>query len=183
MIHIKRRFFPNIVGRLAISIATTFIISLPGLAQAGGVSASTQATAAISANCTISATDISFGTIALNKTTNMANGAIRVLCTKNSNYSIGMSFGTPDPNGYTLNGKYNDGMMIGENYHDVVTYAITSSNGAPYSWGLQGAVVGTGTGAVQTYPTYGIATTGYFGHSYYPTPDNYSDTVTVTLSY
>ena len=154
-------------------------------ALAGSVTGSEKATAAISSSCTVSATDINFGNVQFGVVMN-ATSTLSILCSANVGYTIGMTYGNPDPASPHFGGKPQDGMLVGAVSGDLIDYGIFTSvqqSQTGYAWGLQGPVTGTGTGAIQTITAYGGLLTGYSGHSKYPTPDHYSDFVTVSLSY
>ena len=167
----------------ALLVASIIAMGFMSPSFAANVNNNFQSSAALSSNCLLTASDINFGQMLLGGQTTYANGSLSILCTKNTSYNIALTFGHPDTTGPYLNGKPNDGVLIGKNSGDKEDYAVTSTLNGSYSWGLQGAVNGVGTGAMQTWTTYGVLTTGYNGTSKYPTPDTYSDSITVTVSY
>lgn len=187
----KNKFASKMVKIMTLMLATAGVsLFTSSSSLAGTVSANTQATANISRSCSISATNVSFGNLDLTQTQTNANGTITILCSNKTTYSIGMTYGTPATAGYYTNGQPDTGLMTGASSHDVIAYGFQSgpiNNNNP-AWGRASPVTGTGTGSIQTMTMYGEAQLGSTGPggqyvSRYPTPDNYSDTVTLTLSY
>jgi spore coat protein U-like protein len=170
-------------------IAMAFSLN-SSIATAGSVTAKTQATATIAKACSISASNVSFGNLDLTQTQTNANGTINILCSNKTSYTIGMTYGTPATAGYYTNGQPDTGLMTGAVSKDVIAYGFQSGpiNNNNAAWGRSSPVTGTGTGSMQTVTMYGeaqLASSGPGGQyvSRYPTPDNYSDTVTLTLTY
>jgi spore coat protein U-like protein len=160
---------------LFISLISLMMMTNPQPAQAGSVSGKTQATATLAKSCTVSATDINFGVLTMASGTNRTwkNGTLSVLCSKNTSYSVKMSYKTPSPSDPS-----NMGLITGANSGDTIQYGIFQApvwNNPTWEYSALNA---TGTGATQTYTMYGEVIT-----LSYPTPDNYSDTVTVNLTY
>jgi spore coat protein U-like protein len=172
--------------RIIIAMMTTvftFTFFLHNSVNAGTTTGATKATATIGKTCTISATNISFGTLNLSTTFNYANGTLQILCTKNTTYTIGMNYATADTKGYYTNGKADTGLMTGSAHGDQIAYGIQPTNNfSGASWNAI-TVSGTATGQIQTMTMYGAAVLGYTGYPTYPTPDNYSDNVSVTITY
>ena len=170
--------------RLTLLTLTTVILLInSGMAQAAGASASTKATASLSSMCTISATDINFGTLNLQASNNIsyANGNVAVLCTKGSPYSIQITFSTPATGSTIYNGHALTGYLTGKNSSSHIPYSIQPhpiDNSS--TWG---AITGTGNGAVQNYTEYGEVQLNMFGAPAYPIPDIYSDTAIATITY
>lgn len=154
------------------------------LAPAATSNATLNVTASVVASCTLTAGSIAFGTLSstLSSTPVNATGTITVNCTPGDSLSI------------TLNGGANaaSGQRSLANGASKVTYNITQPNAAgtaisspAVAWGDNGVTATgtpyatTGTGANQTLNVYGTipaqATTLNSG--------NYSDAVTVTLTY
>lgn len=147
------------------------------IVYAGNTTGVFQTSASINKTCSLSATSIDFGTLNLASGETDANGAINVLCTKGTSYTIDIAWG------HTEALQAQNGNMIGVNSGDIVTYGINSSYHSGYMWGKDKVVSGIGNGATQAFTTYGRAYTGMYNHPAYPTPDNYADTVSVTLNY
>lgn len=159
----------------AVMLVSGLIIS--GISYAGSTTATTQASASLAKNCLLSATNISFGTFNLAAGETDANGSINVLCTKGTTYNIAINWGHVEAQ------QSQNGDMIGASSGDIIAYGINSSYHSGFMWGVDHPVNGVGNGLTQSYTTYGRAYTGIYGHPAYPTPDNYSDTVTIALNY
>lgn len=157
---------------------------------AGSITASTKTTATIAKTCSLSATNISFGNLNLSNVQTLANGTISILCSNKTSYTVALTYGTPATKGYYTNGQPDTGLMTGATSGDIIAYGIqpaTINNNNP-AWGRSTPVTGTGTGSMQTMTMYGEAQLYQSGPSgvytsRYPTPDNYADTVTLTLTY
>lgn len=94
-------------------IALLSFIGLINSACAGTSSGSTQATATLSAVCTINARNLSFGNLVLPLSAQSASTSMDVLCSKNSPYTIGLAYG---------------GIYGGQNVGDY--YLVTGSTGS-----------------------------------------------------
>lgn len=76
-----------------ITIALLAFLGMQNLAFAGNQSASTQATASVSAECTIQAQNLSFGNLVLPLSAQSASTSMNVLCSKNASYTVGLAYG------------------------------------------------------------------------------------------
>lgn len=76
-----------------ITIALIAFIGMQNLAFAGNQSANTQATATVSAECTIQAQNLSFGALVLPLSAQSASTSMNVLCSKNASYTVGLAYG------------------------------------------------------------------------------------------
>lgn len=148
-------------------------------AHAGNINTTTQAIASLSKTCSLSATNINFGTLTP-AVSNMATGTLSMLCSKNTSYSIAMHYATLAPQD-----SPNAGLMTGAASGDKIVYGVFRSTdyGQP-TWGYA-PLAGTGNGQIQNYTMYGVAQLNRWPTIYspYPTPDNYSDTVTTTVTF
>jgi spore coat protein U-like protein len=153
------------------------LISLSMNAMAASGSSSMEGSATINATCTVSSTDINFGTINPNQTGHATgNAVISATCTNETAYTINV--GTGNNNSYAPRAM--SGSLSGNN--DKLEYNI-------YSDGGHSTIVGDGTsntyqiqgssvGGTQTYTIYGQLSLNQF-----VTPDNYTDNITLTLNY
>lgn len=151
-------------------------LSISSLAQTTNLTATTTASASLANVCYVSSTDVNFGTITASTTgATSATGNLGVLCTKGTSYSIVISLGN--------NG---DRMLKGSTSGQLLYYSICQKPGWSNAGGsscttgpwLTGyPYTSVGTGALQNIPVYGYVPNGYY------TPDNYSDTEVVTLTY
>lgn len=145
-----------------------------------------QTTATLASTCQINSTNIDFGNIGGNATLHMSSaGAVNVLCSNKTSYTIRLNSGIN-------NGSATTRYLVGSATGDKVVYAICKT--ASWSmadlvggqcssgpWYTQGGndypVTGVGTGATQSYPSYGFIESGYYS------PDTYSDLITATITY
>jgi spore coat protein U-like protein len=167
------------------SLAASLILATTMLSnpvQAGTTTGATKATATWSSYCNISATDVNFGAYtpgSANRTGKNGvipgNTTVTVMCTHKTAYNV-----------------YGETYLSDETWHmkgatagntDVLQYAAWLTSDYYSGWFGQGYsgtnhISGTGTGGNQNYTIYfGIYTQAYV------TPDSYSDTYTLTLSY
>lgn len=102
-----------------------------------------------------------------------ANSALGVACTNNTPYTIGLQPSNGNTSGY--------GVLKGTGANqDKVPYQLSSTPGPTGTiWGNTSlnAVAGTGTGLTTDYPVYATVPSSNF------TPDNYADTVTISVTY
>lgn len=152
------------------------IAALSGSAMAGSSTINFQATATLNSSCTVSSSNVSFGVI--DATHSDAQGAITSHCTRGTTYNLNISAG----NSGNFAARSMKGGTAGNN--DVVLYNIytdTSYQAAKVwkdtGWGM--GALSSGTGSDQTFNIYGQVA----NNQYLVRPDNYSDTLTVTLSY
>jgi spore coat protein U-like protein len=130
------------------------------------------ATATVLPSCTVSATNMNFGTQTYLTSNVDATSTITANCTSTATYTVSLS------NGNTGTGPTVRKLVNGASN---VTYGIYSNAARSVAWGSTigtNTVSGTGTGANQTLTAYGrvpIQTT--------PTPGTYTDTVVVTVTY
>lgn len=122
---------------------------------------------AAAATCTVSATNVAFGTYtgALVEIT----GTVTVHCTNGAAYDVGLSGG--DSGSVTARTMMNGTAPL--------NYALTSGSYAGTNWGNTNPtwVTGTGTGANQVLTVY-----GELAAAQYVAPGAYTDTITVTVS-
>ncbi|HDR9189399.1 TPA: spore coat protein U domain-containing protein [Burkholderia vietnamiensis] len=150
------------------------VISAP--AGAGSSVTNFQTTATANSYCTLNANNMSFGNMPFG-TRVWVTSSMNVLCSNNTSYSIAINFGHVDAS------QPQDGDLVGNVSGDLIDYSVTSTPNGSAKWGYSSPVTGKGTGAVQNIPMYGVAITGLYGKPLYPTPDNYSDTATIVVSY
>ncbi|MCW2798477.1 spore coat U domain-containing protein [Nocardioides sp.] len=141
-------------------------------ALAATETANIAASATVSTVCTMNATPLAFGTVALTGAT-PGTATINVTCTGGGAYTVGLG-----------NGLHNIAaqrqLQSGSN---LLYYDMFKEIGRTTRWGDAGAelVSGTGNAAQQVLTVYGEVTTGQVLASGNGTP--YTDTVLVTLTY
>lgn len=154
-----------------------FLMSLSVDAFAGSGTSSMQGSATINATCTISSSNINFGTISPSQTGKAtSNAIISATCTNETPYTINV--GTGSNNSYApramsgANSGNNDKLEY--NIYSDSSYSTIMGDGTSSTFQIQG----TSTGGTQTYTIYGQLSLNQF-----VTPDNYTDNVTLNLNY
>lgn len=157
------------------------IVQILPQAYAANISTISQATATLNSSCRLSATGIDFGNLTpsgASSTQITSTGHLFVTCTTNTAYSIAQDLGV---NGNISIGRRMKGSANGDYYGYVICKSsTTAANGNCNSgqfWYNSNIYSGVGSGSEQDIPVYGFATPTYLS------PDNYSDTITATLSF
>jgi spore coat protein U-like protein len=123
--------------------------------------------------CTVTATNLNFGTQTLLNAGVDASNTVSVRCPAAMPYTIGLNggnAGTSDPAAREMN-----------NGGNIVTYGIYRDAARSLGWGDTigvNTVGGTGTGSFQNYTAY-----GRIPAQATPPPGSYSDTIVVTVTY
>jgi len=167
---IKSAMSAALLGFLALGLAP--------VASAGGNTTTPvnfNVTATVVTACTVSATNMVFGTVVPSLTTatyTSTTSNIYVTCSNNDAYTVALSAG----NSTVETARF----MQGTTSTNHLLYALFSDSSRSKNWGTTaGTVAGTGSGSQQTIPVYGqisIQTTA-------PAVDTYSDTISVTVTY
>jgi spore coat protein U-like protein len=164
---------------MAASVLAFVLVFAPTSASAastGSTTATFQVTATVTNMCTVTTQTLAFGNY--NFTTaspaNAANANILLTCTSGDSYTVALNAGSYT--GATVNTRQmaNGGNALG--------YQLYKDSGHTTVWGdgtLSSVTVsGTGTGAQQSLPVYGVITTGQIVPA-----GNYTDTITATITY
>jgi spore coat protein U-like protein len=125
------------------------------------------------ASCTVSASDLSFGSAGVIVSDIDAMSTVKARCTDTTPYNIGLNAGTATGATVTTRKMTSGGATVG--------YALYSNSGHTANWGNTvgtDTVAGTGTGSDQPYSVYGVAPAQTT-----PAPGAYADTITVTVTY
>jgi spore coat protein U-like protein len=149
---------------------------VPGVATAQTASSTLNVSATVTANCTVSTSDVAFGNVNTLSGSNVDTiGAISVTCTNDTDWSAAAGVGSGS--GATFASRR---MSNGAN---LLTYNLFTDAARSSVWGDgTGSTVdidGTGTGAVQNIAIYGRVGSGQTSVP----AGNYADTVAVTVSY
>ncbi|WP_252145783.1 Csu type fimbrial protein [Yokenella regensburgei] len=131
-------------------------------------------TATVVKQCNVSyANNVSFGSVTASQSNITSFNTLGVACTSNTPYTIGLV-----PSNSNTAGS---GAMKGTGSNtDTVPYQLSSTAGPSGTvWGntAQNTVAGTGTGSTVAYTVYGTVPSANY------TPDSYSDTVTINVTY
>lgn len=129
---------------------------------------------AIQASCeVISASDLDFGSATSLALTIDQSSTLTIKCSNTTPYNVGMSIGT---GGGTTSARRMTG--VGSEY---ITYGLFRDSARSQVWGDTvgtDTATGIGSGANQNFTVYGRVNSQTA-----PTPGNYADVVTVTITY
>lgn len=117
------------------------------------------------------ATDVDFGTKARSTSVSEATGALKVLCTAGTQYTIALDNG----NNYDTSNSTRQ-MRDGANF---VAYGLYRNSGTSSPWDSSHSQSGVGNGWTQTVTVYGSIPAGATNVP----AGTYNDTVTATISY
>jgi len=155
--------------------AAVGLAMLSTAAQAATATSNFQVKLTITAQClAATANDLDFGTTGFLSSNVDVQSSIAVSCTNTTPYNVGFDKGV---NGAAVTTR----QMKGGPTNELISYSIYSNAGRTTNWGNTvgtDTVAGTGSGSAQTIQVYGRVppqTT--------PTPGNYTDTITVTVTY
>ncbi|SEB37607.1 Csu type fimbrial protein [Terriglobus roseus] len=160
--------------------ALSFAMLLPATSPTASALTATT-TFGVSANvikaCVVSATSVAFGTYnPVGAAAANATGTLTVSCTATTSYTTGLSAGTGTGASVTAR------KMTGGTASNLLAYGLYQDSAHTVNWGntpgtdTPAAVVGTGL--PQTATVYGQIAAGTVGAI-----DNYTDTITVTVTY
>ena len=155
-------------------LAGLVALSAFNMAYAATASAPMQVTATVDSKCNISAGNMGFGTIQLGGTSPTANSNVTVECTKDTAYSIAFNGGLNN-----LSGAYRLKHATLNQYLDYMLSAGGSPNQIIPNQTIQ---TGVGAGLGSSLATV-IAIQGSINPNSNVSAGNYSDTITVTVTY
>lgn len=158
---------------IKVAILSASVLLTLSNAHAGNATASTQATATLSASCNLSINDMAFGQITPGLSAT-ATSTVSVNCTKSSNYAIDFAYGN-------VGGSH----LVGQNHGDDLPYIVEILQTGSYLTISQ--ITGIGTGQNQSYGLQGFILNAEDESAQhivpYITPDNYTDTITATMTF
>lgn len=152
--------------------AACFLV--PSAAQAATKTSNMAVSMTVTANCTVTAGMVAFGSQGALDSIIDQTGTFSVTCSNTTPYSIGMDGGA---NG----GSTSSRRMKNVSTADTIGYALYLNATRTNNWGSTiggDTLSGTGNGAAQTITVYGRVP----AQTSVP-PGNYSDTVTLTVTY
>jgi spore coat protein U-like protein len=163
------------LGRILVGL---FAVILCPISWAGTATGTLSVTANVVDTCTVAASGnlLAFGayTGALNNT----NGSLSLTCTDGDTYTVALNIGTGS--GASFTGR----ILTNPSPAGTLTYNIYTTAGRTTVWGdgtgATATVPGTGTGALQTLTVFGQIPAGQTATV---TPGNYTDTVTITVTF
>lgn len=157
-------------------LASTLVVAVSGPAFAGTATANLQITATVNPTCTLSAANLDIGAFTPNATAGTlgTGGTISALCSHTLPYTILLGTGS---------GTYAQRTMTGTSGNtDKLNYKLYSNESPSTVWGDGSAgtttVASTGTGSTQYHQVNIDVPMNQFIK-----PDNYSDSVTITVNY
>ena len=163
------------------SVISLVAAAIPFAYMASGYAATATDTFKVTANvasvCSISAGDVTFGTVDPSSSLTTASSIVRAQCTAGEDYTIALSAGNSgDASGrYMLNGT-NPGTAS-------MTYNLYTDDIHASVWGdgVNGTFLhtGTGTGVTQEYTIFGLVDDNQTSLS----PGSFYDSITATLTY
>lgn len=161
--------------KIAIALAATAALAT-NPAFAGQTTTTMPVTATVFNNCTVSATSMSFGSLAnLGVSNHDASATISLACTPNAAYDVGLDFGSNAAGGVRQ-------LVNSTDSTQVVPYAIYRDSARSVAWGNS-----FGTDTVTGFATGGSASLTAFGRipttASAVTAGSYADTVTVTVNF
>jgi spore coat protein U-like protein len=164
--------------------AAAGILAIAGSAQAATVSSSIGVSAVLGKVCTVSATNINFGTYTPGGGALTGNSTISVKCTKSTTYTVALNAGT------TTGGAFSQRLMAYGTENLQYNLYTTAGFATVFGDGTAGTGTGSGTGtglgaAAQTYTAFGQLVDSTANQNAAPNAvaTTYSDTVTVTVTY
>ena len=162
------------VARAAAATAAVLTMSAPAFAQSA--SSSLNVTATVTPNCTVSTSAIAFGSVNTLSGSNVdGTGGVTVTCTNGTPWTA--SAGAGSGSGASFNGRK---LSAGSN---MLTYNLYTDSSRSSIWGdgtgSTATLGNTGSGGTQNFTIYGRIAAGQTSAP----AGNYSDTVSVTVSY
>jgi spore coat protein U-like protein len=167
--------------RIPAALAAALLFAAPAFASPGSPKTKTFTVSAdVTANCTIGATDLNFGSydpVVANKTTALdVNTSVTVLCTKGSTgVTVGLDTGIHAAGGNRFMSNGTDGLQY-ELYSDSVGGTVWANSGSGLvTWPVFGPI---GAGAGVPHTVYGRVPAGQD-----VSVGAYTDTVTATVNF
>ncbi|HEV2865250.1 MAG TPA: spore coat U domain-containing protein [Allosphingosinicella sp.] len=157
-------------------LAACAVALAPSAASAAVANSTLSVDATVTANCTVSAGSVSFGSVNPISGSNAdATGSFSVTCTNGTSWSAAAGVGSGSGASFTARR-----MTSGAN---TLNYNLYTSSGYGTVWGdgtsSTAAITGTGTGSAQSTSVYGRIGSGQTSVP----PGSYADTVSVTVTY
>lgn len=164
-------------------LGAVIIAALSGTAMAAGTAtANFEATATLNASCTLSADNMNFGSISPSTSGfATATGNLTATCTKDIPYKIAMGVGISGADSVltrAMIGGVGNTDKLSYNMYFLAIYVPRNIWGGGLSGTQMNVPEFVGTGSAQSIPIY-----GRMPLNQYVVPDNYSDTLMLTLEY
>ncbi len=161
--HTQISYAYSTVGNCS-AIGLTNVTNVPFTAQAN-----------YQGTCTVTATNMDFGSRGVLDTATTTSNTVSVTCTNGANYTIGLSGGNAAAVDPTQRKMANGGNT------EFVTYGIYRDLARTLPWGSTigtNTVAATGNGSAQAHTAY-----GHVPAQATPSPQTYTDTIVVTVTY
>lgn len=163
--------------RLNKLFAALFAAAIASSAMADTATAPLLVTATVLKSCELTTSPVAFGVVTPSLTgVADATGSVDVVCTKDTPYVLSLSTGGNSASYGARN------MAGGAGNSDLLAYNLYTTAARTAVWGdtteSTSQVAATGTGASVSHPVYGRLSRDQF-----ITPDDYTDVVTVTVTY
>src|SRR5262249_9336857 len=159
--------------KLALATAAGLLLGITSV-YATTTTTTFQTRVTIAATCTIGgATTLDFGSPGLLTSNVDQTSTIQVTCTNTTPFHIGLDKGS---NGWSVPSR----LMKGGG-HETIQHSLYSNSARTTNWGNTvgtDTVASAGTGSSQSFTVYGRIPTQTT-----PSPDTYTDTITVTVTY
>ena len=155
------------------------VLAMGGTAHALTATSTFTVTATVLKACTVSATNIAFGNYTPGGGALAGNSTISVKCTKTTPYTVALNAGAGT---FAQRTMANGAESLQYNLYTTAGFATVFGDGTAGT--ATGGGAGTGLGAAaQTYTAYGQLPDNAANQNAAPLGTNYSDTITVTVTY
>ena len=173
-----KKKFVFIKSSLLLAAASTTLLLMPVAANSTTGTANLVVSLTITANCTITASTVPFGSTSSLATVINQSGTLNVTCTNTTPYTVGLDAGNVATS--TVNARLMAGLATG-NTTTTIPYQLYSDSARGTVWGNASGswITGTGSGALQTLTVYGQVPTA----ASTPKPDAYQSTVIATITF
>lgn len=164
------------IGRILFGL---LVVLLSPIALAATATGTLSVTASVANSCTVGTGSNSLAFGAYTGAVNNTNGSFQVTCTVGGTYSTALNVGSGSGASFVTGRVLTNPTPAG-----TLLYNIYTTAGRTTVWGdgsgATAVVPGTGTGAVQTITVFGQIPAG---QTTTVTPGNYTDTVTITVTF
>lgn len=173
-----KKYLSFIKSSLLVVLAFGGILLMPATANSATATANLVVSLTITANCTIGASTVPFGSTSSLLTAINQTGTLNVTCTNTTPYTVGLDGGNVATS--TVTARLMAGTATG-NTTTTIPYQLYSDTGRSTVWGNTSGtwVTGTGSGTSQTLTVYGQVPTATIT----PKPDTYQSTVIATITF
>jgi len=153
--------------------AATAVVGLSVVAQAATKTTTFTVSLTITADCTVSAANLTFPSTGVIASNVDQSSNISVTCTNTTPYNVGLDKG--------LNGSNVTARLLNAGAAENVSYALYRDSNRTLNWGETigtDTVSDTGNGSAKTHTVYGRVPAQTS-----PSPATYTDTITVTVTF